>query len=282
MGRGVAIGCRSGLFTVASQRSQPTPPAALGQVPRLGRMAWQRLSCARMLCRVRGVTRSSAEARGQPEDADQATMRAIRTVAGGCPDTTSSRARPSEASLVRGFSVPRPEVLPAPAEPANSMGLALHLACLALRPGSSPPPPASTAPLSRLRGTPLRCGPLPRRRGSVCPAPGCSAVRGVTRSSAEARGQPEDADQATMRAIRTVAGGCPDTTSSRARPSEASLVRGFSVPRPDMLPDPSRTDQFGGVGSPSRMPRAPAWIVTTTTAVGSHRAALAAAEADSM
>ena len=63
---------------------------------------------------------------------------------------------PLRPSLVRGFSGPRPDVLPDPPEPANSVGLALHPTCLALRPGSSPPPPAPTAPLSRLRRQ-IRC-----------------------------------------------------------------------------------------------------------------------------
>ena len=222
------------------QRSQPTPPATLGQVPRLGR-GWRGSGCPVPGCSAacKGVTRSSAEARGQPEDADQATMGRFRRGRGGVRIPPRPVHGPLRPSLVRGFSGPRPDVLPDPPEPANSVGLALHPTCLALRPGSSPPPPAPTAPLSRCAEPHSGVLALPRRRGSGCPVPGCSAAcKGVTRSSAEARGQPEDADQATMGRFRRGRGGVRIPPRPVHGPLRPSLVRGFSGPRPDVLPDP--------------------------------------------
>ena len=112
------------------------------------------------------VRRGTRPARGR-RSATMGRFRRGRGVSG--PRPVHGPLRPS---LVRGFFGPR-RCAPDPPEPANSVG-ALHPTCLALRPGSSSPPPAPTAPLSRLRRQ-IRCKLLPttagRRPGSPANSP---------------------------------------------------------------------------------------------------------------
>ena len=146
--------------------------------------AWESRSCAWVLGRVHGVPRSSAPGhdtvgpvQGQPGDADQGAMRAMRAVAGGCPDTTSPVDGALRPPLVRVFSMRRPAGLPGTRRIAQNRGLPSIPQGSASGPGIFSTVAGSTlAALARAArtSTPM---PYPRPTASNAhPAPGFSSV----------------------------------------------------------------------------------------------------------
>ena len=198
------------------------------------------------------------------DDADQATARAIRAVAGRCPGYHLAPWTALCGRLSSVFPMPRPDLLHDPRRTGQIGGFGR--VWLSIPHAHAPAwidttAAGSTALLSRPSLDGVAASVL--REDAPSPAGRDTVVRRGTRPA-------DDADQATARAIRAVAGGCPGYHLAPWTALCGRLSSVFPMPRPDLLHDPRRTGQIGGFGRVwLSIPHAhaPAWI--DTTAAGS-------------